>query len=320
MAPQPDGAAVRLPDRMQIMFCCNPGYFQHLAVAMRSLLENNAVHPLGVTVVTTQFDAAAEARVRRSVEGVHPDFFLRFVCQSMEAWSHFFIDQHVTLETYLRLMAVHVLPPEVERVLYLDADLVVVGDLAELWRTDLQDMALAAVPDPWGQFRKADLGIPPHAAYVNAGVTLMNLDYWRRHDVAERLVAFIEARGSGLMFHDQDAINAVLHDAIRPVDFRWNFQARMYKIDPRDPAAPPRAAVRAAMPQAAIIHYNGRQKPWHFMATVARKGLYRRYLRRTAWRDSKPEGWSVLKLPHYGWRRMRSLAGSVYRMIHPSTA
>ena len=91
------------------------------------------------------------------------------------------------------------LPETVKKAIYLDCDLVVCKDLQSLWETDVKDLAVAMAPDLWYQDKGtlSRLGID-NGKYLNAGVIVMNLDYWRKNDVRNNLLSFIAEKGNEL--------------------------------------------------------------------------------------------------------------------------
>jgi lipopolysaccharide biosynthesis glycosyltransferase len=283
---------------IRILFCCDPGYYQHLAATLVSLHESNRRHQLDIHLITGQRDAEAEARLAASIRA-YANSTLRIHTFSWSTKERWFTSGHITSDTYTRIFAPDVLDASIDRILYLDADLLVVADLEELWTTDLEDCALAAVIDPYALGRRADLGIPDSGAYVNAGVLLLNLARWRACGHSARLAAYIEREGERLRFHDQDALNALLHPEIKILDYRWNMQARMFwRADLKCLAYRPAIldAIRAAAARPAVIHYTTDRKPWRFVVATPKKALYHHYRRRTAWRGARPTDrrWSHL--------------------------
>jgi lipopolysaccharide biosynthesis glycosyltransferase len=286
----PEGAGAHI----RVLFCCDPGYYQHLAVALCSLFASNRRNFLEIHLISGERDGAAEGKLMASLSGFEQFSFElhEFTWPDKNDWH---TSEHITAETYTRIHCPRVLGPAVDKVLYLDSDLLVVDDLAPLWATDIGDVALAAVPEPYGRDRDRTLGMPPGSTYINAGVLLINLERWRAEQVTERLCAYIRREGARLRQHDQDALNALLHDRTRLLDPRWNLQARAFH--PCKAAARHRAALRRAAGSPAIIHYASSRKPWIFAVSIPRKGLYRRYLRMTAWRGAAPEGRSLARVP-----------------------
>lgn len=297
---------------IRVLLCCNPAYCQHLAVTLVSLLENNPHNRFEIHLVFSARSAAEEAKLWWSL-GAYRNFSVAVHDFSVGDCGHFFVDNHVTVDTYLRIFAADVLP-HIDKILYLDCDLVVLGDLRELWSTDIGGHALAAAAEPYGACGRDFLGMPADRPYVNAGVMLLNLARWREAQLPQQLVRFIETHGRRLWYWDQDAINAVLHASILPLDYRWNVQAQMFKIDARkypDVAADIRAACR----RPAIIHYSTAEKPWRFRAIVKRKLPYFHYLAKTGWRGTKPLGLRWYHLPEFYLDHALARLGIDYTLI-----
>ena len=297
---------------IRTLLCCNPAYCQHLAVTLVSMLENNPDNRFEIHLVFSARSAEEEAKLWWSL-GAYRNFSVIVHDLSVRD-RRFFVDNHVTVDTYLRIFAADVLPRHIDKILYLDCDLVVLDDLRELWAIDLGDHALAAAPEPYGVCGRDFLGIPADRPYVNAGVMLMNLARWREARLSEQVIRFIEAHGTRLWYWDQDAINAVLHGSILPLDYRWNVQAQMFKIDSRKyPDVV--ADIRAACRRPAIIHYSTAEKPWRFRAIVKRKLPYFEYLAKTGWRGARPEGLRWYHLPEFYMDHALARLGVDYTLV-----
>lgn len=294
---------------IRVLFCCNPAFYQHLAVALISMLERNPHAEFEVYLITSAPDERLEAKLRRSLE-IYRSVVLIIRHFSLESYAHFFVSSHITLESYLRILAAEVLGDDIGKILYLDCDLVVLSDLKDLWETDIDANSLAAAPDLYGGFRREALGMPANSPYVNAGVLLLNLARWRRERISERLIRFIEAHGE-LTFHDQDAINAVLHDSMLLLNRRWNVQAQMYRVK-RRAVGDAYEAIRAACRDPAILHYAGPEKPWRFRVSVAKRRYYFRYLSKTGWRGGCSEGMAWYHFPEYWMGRVLDGIGIDY--------
>ena len=166
---------------------------------------------------------------------------------SPERVSHLSVSRHISVAAYARLLLPDLLPGD-SRCLYLDCDMVVTGPLDDLWQTDLGGLPLGAVPvgrsDP---AELASLGLP-EAGYVNSGLLLMDLDVWRQEGWTARCLAFAEARGGDLLYHDQSTINAVMAGAIVHLPQTYNMAANHRRIQWRIPR---------------IIHFKSAWKPWN---------------------------------------------------------
>ena len=186
-----------------------------------------------------------------------------------------------------------VLLPEIvglERVLYLDGDLIVLDRLDELFQIELGADLVAAVTNPFPDNSSAallcdGLGIEP-AQYFNSGVMVLDLAGLRRADVSRQVVEFAEANADRLVLPEQDAMNAVLAQRRLPLPPRWNAMhgVRRHAWSRELFGAAP---VAEAIERPAIVHFegSGRNKPWHAEAAAADRHLYESYRRHTPWPD-----------------------------------
>lgn len=184
-------------------------------------------------------------------------------------------------EAAFPLLLPDLLPESVERVLFLDADILVLDDVAKIWEADISGSSVAAVADqaipicssPRGVKNRSALGIPDAAPYFNAGVMVLNLARWRRLGVASRAHEYLRQLDGQADFLHQEALNAVLWNDWLPLDQRWNLVAsltgRRYGPHRRTTWTPP-----------GIVHFSGRLKPWRMHVGGPFAAAYDQYLAR----------------------------------------
>jgi lipopolysaccharide biosynthesis glycosyltransferase len=216
---------------------------------------------------------------------------------------------YLSAMTFERVRLGRLLPKDLDRVIYFDCDLIVLGDLGALWDLDLAGAVCLAAPDmprPWIDAEQvlgditalaarglvarpiadyARFSLAPTAPYLNAGVLLIDLAAWRRERVDERLRACLEANHRVFPCQDQDALNAVLAGRWRRLELRWNLAVEPWvqELWRRLPGGG--AELGAALRAPAVLHYWGRRKPWHrWWARTPVQAVYDDYRRRTAWR------------------------------------
>src|SRR5262249_16597258 len=100
---------------------------------------------------------------------------------------------HYTIDTYTRLWPGDFFPDDVTRVLYLDADIVVVGNIAPLWSTDLEGALLGTIDIPGAEQGVKLLGMRAEDGYFNAGVLLIDLKQWRETGAMNSVLDYITA-------------------------------------------------------------------------------------------------------------------------------
>ncbi len=177
------------------------------------------------------------------------------------------VDNHswVSKPTYYRLLAADLLPEEVKKVLYLDCDIAVVGDVKPLWNMDLSGKAIAGVVDCDEEKNRLRMGNPPNSTYINAGVALYNLEYWRENHMSDLFFEYIRENEVKLLLMDQDVVNGVLYDKMKLVPERYNFQVAFFtKGYWKTYSEAFRRTLLSENQAVAIVHYVGGIKPWDY--------------------------------------------------------
>lgn len=191
---------------------------------------------------------------------------------------------HVSLAAYLRILLPSLLPDSIKKVLYIDGDILCVSSLKDFYNTDLSGKSCSAVRDE----RNSDpeifsrLEYSNEYGYFNSGVILINLEYWRNSGIQNRTLSYIFRNKEKCLWHDQDALNAVLAGAVDFADFRYNltqgflFDKEQLKIDSKH-----YPKIDSAIKSPCLIHYCATYKPWHIECNSPFKKLWRQSYKKT---------------------------------------
>jgi len=167
------------------------------------------------------------------------------------------------LEMYYRIFAVKYLPNHLDRILYLDPDIVVTGSLVSLYQTDMGNCLFAAsthIGKSLHRFNRMRLNMERDALYVNSGVMLMNLKLLRREQEFDHVFAYMGTYKNRLLLPDQDIISALYGDRVLPLDpYIYNMTESLYR---RHSIGRKKRTLQDVRENCAIIHYCGRNKPW----------------------------------------------------------
>ena len=162
---------------------------------------------------------------------------------------------YYTNTTYFRLFLPE-LYPQYDKVLYLDSDIIVVGDISELYNTDMGTNLVAAAPDDIIQYNKvfqdyAELvvGVAKYQDYFNAGVLLMNLDELRKFKFQEKFV-YLLGTVKFSVAQDQDYLNRLCKGRVKLISHDWDVMPYVNEETKKEDIK--------------LIHYNFAYKPWHF--------------------------------------------------------
>ena len=242
---------------MHVAFCVNDGYAQYIMVTIKGLLENNS-NPIVIHVLS---DYISERNVARLKDLVSSYTFAELKVIIVDDSKLRGLKDTWTIYTWYRVLLPEILDKDVHRVLYLDADVLVAGNIGELFRLDMTGKAIAGTID----FQSKDIstykrcGYEPEKEYVCAGIMLMNLDYWRKHDIANQVVRWGRDNNDRIQFPDQDSINYICRNAKILLPLKYDIVDGFFHDDyyyqhyPRE--------LRECVDAPVIIHYAG-QAPW----------------------------------------------------------
>ena len=285
-------------DDVVIVFACSENFVPYLSVAIQSIVEN--VSPdrrYDIIVLTRNITPASMITLTRQAtsDNVGIGFLdVDAALGDIELPHH----GHFRPETYFRLLAPQLLP-NVDKAIYLDSDLIVDADVAELYDTDVTGYPLAATRDAdtigqiegydatVGPYLKDELGMDDPHDYFQAGVLLMNLAELRRTVSPREFLRLSTLRMWRWL--DQDVLNRVVNGHYVRVHMRWNYLMDWQHLRRTHIIANAPADVRAEYEEAAanpaIIHFAGPDnRPWLY-PDADRAELFWRYAMHSPYLD-----------------------------------
>lgn len=292
-----------------ICYSLDSKYIEQLAVSMCSVLKNSLCNE---KINFYILDGGLSVEEKSEIESLKKikDFSIKYIKMNNEEFLNCPLNvikkgdkmepTHVTLPAYFRIKLPSLLK-ELDRVLYLDCDVIVRTSLKELFEKNVKDIAVLMTLDAESQKEAQRLGIK---RYFNSGILLINLDYWRKNDVENRLFDYINNNGTKILWFDQDVINVVLEDEIGEISNKWNYQYFQYEnVDNQE------------FSQSSIIHMAGRFKPWLMPFEHPVYDLYYYYLSFTPWRKNI----TLYQNMSMGKRLKNGIGGSITNILVDAT-
>ena len=176
-----------------------------------------------------------------------------------EIFSEFTGKGYISISAWYRFALSKLLPKTISKILYLDCDVAVNSDLQEMFEIDINDYAIAAIKDCiWKKFNKR-VNLDSGYHYFNSGVMLINVEYWREHNVEERLFGFLKESPDRMKMLDQSVLNVVLGKEYKELPLQWNVQ---YVPSYIEECCYGKKEFQEAMSSPKIIHFVNRFKPW----------------------------------------------------------
>lgn len=271
---------------MDIALCYDDNYAPYATVVMSSVIDHNPEEEITFHVLYTGLTVERCEIIRRWVEGFNgkkvcfyemdkenfADFPIDDTCQDCSAYFRLYLGECLT---------------QLDKVLYLDCDVVVNGSLKELWETDISFYALAGVRDRLNDYIRVynRLGYPMEEGYINSGVLLVNLQQWRDQGFFASTTILARSLGSAfLKNHSQDIINALFHGEILMLPFRYNLlEYYLYEEEWLYLDRNYYPEIIEACKAPVIVHFCMPQKPWHDGCINPFKSLYYKYCQKTPW-------------------------------------
>lgn len=274
--PQPPLKPAFKKDNIPVVFAANNGFVPMFATCLQSLL-NHTNKDYNYDIILIQSDVSWEnADTLQSIVKPYKNVSLRlFDASRLLAGYELKANAHISVETYYRFLIQSAMPGY-HKVLYLDCDIIVNADVADLYKIDLGDNMLAATRDPdfLGQINganketmeyvKSDFKMKDPYNYFQAGVLLFNEDEMRKAHTLDEWLTFAS---TPYRYNDQDVLNLYCEGRVKYLDMSWNMivdhaHERFSKVI----VHAPKAIIdewRAAHAAPKIIHYAGFLKPWY---------------------------------------------------------
>lgn len=187
---------------------------------------------------------------------------------------------------YFRLFAASILPSSVDKVIYIDGDAIVIDSLTNLCALEIDNKAVAGVPDcnqSPSQYNR--LGLKSKNVYINSGILLINLKYWREHDSERLFRKYLKENNPEYV--DQDVLNCVFQNEKLVLPLQYNL-TRAYYYKPQ--FAPftyydIKEDLEYARSHPVIVHFTGDDKPWLKSCLHPMRDEFLKYYRMTIWKD-----------------------------------
>lgn len=238
-----------------VFFATDDNYAPFLAVTFKSILDNASKDfSYKFYVLTTNLSSSYEKRIKEfESEDVKIEFiYLKDTIEKIKVKFH--LRDYYSIETYYRFFIANMFP-QYDKVLYCDCDVIVLGDIAELYNHNIDNYLVGACPEEvmaevkiFGDYVEQALDVECEK-YFNAGVMLMNLDGFRKEHIEEKFFDMLQ-KYTFRVTQDEDYLNVLCKGKVKLFHLGWNKTAfKNDKFNDKD---------------LKLIHYKIHWKPWHY--------------------------------------------------------
>lgn len=284
---------------LYIVYASDDRFAEILGVSLVSLYENNK---LAENIIIYILDSGISEENKNRIEEVSKYYMRDVPCwiKAKDVSKELQIDVSIdrgSLSQYARLFVSSVLPENLERVLYLDCDIIINQPIEELWNLDMEGKTIAALMDAFSKWYRKNIELQPNDIMFNSGVMLIDLKRWREQKIEEDLLKFILKKNGCIQQGDQGVLNAILSHNIKCFDPKFNAVTIFYDfsydemlIYRKPPKFYSREEVGNAVDNPVIIHFTTSFlscRPWN-------EGCQHKYVNRwleykliSPWKDEK---------------------------------
>lgn len=248
---------------MNILVTLDRNYLRPLRVMLGSLFLNNPGECFDVYLIgdgLTEEDIMALNTLCTPRSALHP------VAVPEHLFDEAPVVRYYSRAMYYRLLAAQLLPESLERVLYLDPDILVIGKVRPLYELDLRGKLMAAavhrgITDISSKVNRLRLDTPEADGYFNSGVLVMDLAAMRRRIEPDEIFRYAQEHADKLILPDQDILNGRYGGELLEVDESlWNYDAR--RFDCYRLMSQGKKDMNWVIGHTAILHFCGKSKPW----------------------------------------------------------
>lgn len=264
---------------MNILVTLNSNYLNPLKVMLKSLFINNSKDDFNIYIMHSSLKNEELQDIKEAVEAEGNR--LHVISMKTEYFKDAPVVKHYSKEMYYRLLAFKYLPPEMDKILYMDPDILIINSIRKLYDTDLENYLFAAAYHDRVSIKKINrIRLKPYdiEAYYNSGVLLFNLKLQREIINEKEIFDFVDKNKNTLILPDQDILNALYSKSIKPVnEILYNYDPRYYNYYKL--LSNGRYDINYIIYNTAIIHFCGKQKPWKKHYSGRFHSLYKHYER-----------------------------------------
>ena len=258
-------------NKIHLTLAADNNYAQHMGVAIISVLENSKYKEDLVFHVIE--NSISKTNIRK-IESIATKYKckINFYKIDIEKTSNFPEYNHLTKAAYYRLFVHELLPSDIEKVIYLDCDIVALGEVKELYDIDVTNYMFAAVEDVKSKQILKNYFYLNVKKYFNSGVLLINLNKWRERLDMEYVYQFVHKYKQEIKTQDQDILNCLFSNEWLELERRFNYDAK-HELNKPDTK------------KITFLHYTSWIKPWSYLYVGKIKSHYFKYLKISPWSD-----------------------------------
>lgn len=308
--------------KINVAYSADNNYFRQLSVAIFSMLENNQeIEYIDIYVIDNGILNENKNSLQKLIKKYKNRniIFLDFdkLCDNLKT------DGNFPISSFARLFLWKI--KGIDKIIYMDCDSLVIGELKDLWNIDINDYYVAGVLDNVHSFYKTSIGLEVNDNYINAGFLLINIERWRKDNLGKKCIDVINTYKGTVPHNDQGVINKICHSKLLLLPPKYNLQCPMFnftvdqikKMEKLD-FYYDQKEIEEAKAKPIFIHYTTDffNRPWNQKSTHPLKEIYLNYLQKTPFVEKNLENKELPKNTKIMYFLYKLLPFDIYLIIN----
>lgn len=267
-------------DSRHILLCGDKNYIKYVGITLTSIVMNFPDGKLNFHIFVDDINEIDLEKLQQTADKYKININIYFI--NLNIIDKFSTDMagnaHISVAAYFRFIAFGALQDICDKILYLDSDILVKGDIRSFWDTDLENKIAIVIEDAHGKEQVNRVHVK---RYFNSGVMFVNINKWNENSYSELCIR--KATETVWRFLDQDVLNIVLDNKFVCLPNKYNFQYSLSRlIDNSD-----KLKVEELPDEVRIVHFIGASKPWHsWTQCFSAVGQYNKIKEKSFWSDN----------------------------------
>lgn len=279
---------------MNVMYTCDNNYIWIAGISVISLFENNQhIRDLHVFFLCENISVDNKS----ILDGIACKYSRKITIIDIPQLDvpSALVSARWPVSAFTRLFSGQLLPADVHRILYLDCDTIIAGDIEPLERLRFSGNVVLGVKDCISGAYKKNIGLDKDSLYINAGVILFDMDAFRKVDIHHEIEVYLEKYMNFINYADQDILNGMLKNRIgelpaeydvMTIDAVYNHREIMQLRHPTNFYT--KAELSKAVDNPIIIHYTTNMltvRPWYTNTDHPFAKEFKKYMQMSPWKD-----------------------------------
>ncbi len=280
---------------IHVALSSDENYVPFLATAIISIVENNTIESkLIFHIISVGISQGSQQKLQEMIASYNAECLIYDFKQSKELVGDFIFEVD-KINKYARLYLSKLLPETIEKVIYLDCDVLVLGSFIELWSINIEDYYFAGVTDVITPNHKLSINIPLDSKYFNSGMLVMNLKKFRDEKSIVKVEAFMKTyiKRKVKYSNDQAVINALFYNDFYELPAKYNCITPFYLMKSEQieklygmKLFHSNEELQEAIDKPILVHFTPSfiKRPWIKRSEHPLADTYLTYLRKTPWK------------------------------------